>query len=64
MNTEDFNHKDLRPVMKCDAELNCTAAPQLAKAVAEELNDEDKDMLELLGKMIDETLKEPPSATE
>lgn len=58
MNTEDFNHKDLRPVMKCDAELNCTAAPQLAKAVAEELNDEDKDINQLLD------LQETPSATE
>lgn len=62
MNTEDFNHKDLRPVMKCDAELNCTAAPQLAKAVAEELNDEDKDINKLL--FSSEDPKEPQSATE
>ena len=57
MNTADFNDKDKRPVMRCDAELNCTAAPQLAKAVAEELKDKDKDLTELLE-------KGPPSATE
>lgn len=59
MNTPDFNHKDLRPVMKCDAELNCTAAPQLAKAVAEELNNDDKDIKELL-----EDSEESQSAAE
>lgn len=57
MHTGKDNDKDLRPVMKCDAELHCTAAPQLAKAVAEELKDKDKDLTELLE-------KGPPSATE
>ena len=57
MHTGKDNDKDLRPVMKCDAELHCTAAPQLAKAVAEELKDKDKDLAELLE-------KGPPSATE
>jgi hypothetical protein len=57
MHTGKDNDKDLRPVMRCDAELNCTAAPQLVKAVAEELKDKDKDLAELLE-------KELPSATE
>lgn len=60
MNTADFNDKDLRPVMRCDAELNCTAAPQLAKAVAEELNNEDEDIMQLVKKYLEEN----PSATE
>ena len=47
MNTADFNDKDKKPV-KCDAELHCTAAPQLAKAVAEELKDNDKDLNQIL----------------
>ena len=47
MNTADFNDKDKKPV-KCDAELHCTAAPQLTKAVAEELKDNDKDLKELI----------------
>lgn len=47
MNTADFNDKDKKPV-KCDAELHCTAAPQLTKAVAEELKDDDKDLKKLL----------------
>lgn len=54
MNTADFNGKDKRPVMKCDAELNCTAAPQLAKSVAKELNIEDEDLEQLLEKFITE----------
>ena len=53
------NNKNERPVMKCDAELNCTAAPQLAKAVAEELNNDDKDIKELL-----EDSEESQSAAE
>lgn len=60
MNTGKDNDKDLRPVMRCDAELNCTAAPQLAKAVAEELDNQDEDIMELVKKY----LEEPPSATE
>ena len=59
MTTADFNDKDKKPV-KCDAELHCTAAPQLAKTVAEELKDEDKD-LETLLKILQ---KESQSATE
>lgn len=58
MHTEKDNDKDLRPVMRCDAELHCTAAPQLAKTVAEELNIEDEDIMELVKKY----LEEPPSA--
>lgn len=60
MHTGKDNYKDLRPVMRCDAELHCTAAPQLAKSVAEELKDEDKDIMELVKKY----LQEPPSASE
>ena len=56
MTTADFNHKDKKPV-KCDAELHCTAAPQLAKTVAEELKDKDKNLAELLE-------RETPSATK
>jgi hypothetical protein len=52
MTTADFNDKDKKPV-KCDAQLHCTAAPQLAKAVAEELKDEDKDIMELVKKYIE-----------
>jgi hypothetical protein len=59
MTTADFNDKDKKPV-KCDAQLHCTAAPQLAKTVAEELKDEDKD-LETLLKILQ---KESQSATE
>jgi len=52
MTTADFNDKDKKPV-KCDAELHCTAAPQLAKTVAEELKDEDKDIIELVKRYIE-----------
>lgn len=48
MHTADFNHKDKRPVTKCDAELHCTAAPELQKAVADEIDNEDKDIETLL----------------
>lgn len=57
--TADFNDKDLRQVIKCDAELKCTATPQLSKAVADELNDDDKDIKELL-----EDSEESQSAAE
>lgn len=53
MHTKKDNDKDLRPVTRCDAELNCTAAPQLAKTVAEELNIEDKDIMELVQKYLE-----------
>lgn len=60
MHTEKDNDKDLRHVMRCDAELHCTAAPQLAKTVAEELDNQDEDIMELVKKY----LEEPPSARE
>lgn len=52
MHTADFNDKDKRPV-KCDAELHCTAAPQLQKSIAEELKDEDKDIKDLIKNLKD-----------
>ena len=64
MHTEKDNDKDLRQVMRCDAELNCTAAPQLAKTVAEELNLDDKDIDALLKSLGNDDVKETPSAIQ
>lgn len=69
MHTGKDNDKDLRPVIKCDAELHCAAAPQLYKTVAEDLiisESEDKDIEKLLQQIVALQTKkqESPSARE